>query len=158
LSEHRRFEARVRELHADRLDLIGHMAVGLAHELKQPLSAINAYLNVLRRRLLEQQVPREKGEDVLDKVTRQVVRLSEIVDNVRQFMTRGATDKAPQHLNDVVRTACEFTDAIAREAGVATTVRLDALEDLVVINKVQIQQVVANLKRTKPCKAVRPAK
>jgi two-component system, LuxR family, sensor kinase FixL len=147
LSERRRFEAHLRELHADRLDLMEHMTVGLAHELKQPLAAITAYLNILSRRLKEQRVPVEAGEDVVDKITQQVFRVSEIMDNVRQFMTRGVTDKTPQHLNDVVRTACEFTDAIAKEAGVATTVRLDAKDDLVVINKVQIQQVVVNLKR-----------
>ncbi|MGJ0508191.1 MAG: two-component system sensor histidine kinase NtrB [Methylocystis sp.] len=147
LSERRRFEAHLRELHTDRLDLIEHMSVGLAHELKQPLVAINAYLNVLRRHLKEQQIPAEKGLDVLDKITQQMFRVSEIMDNVRQFMTRGSTDKTPHHLNDVVRTACEFTDAIAKEAGVTTTVRLDAKDDLVFINKVQIQQVVVNLKR-----------
>jgi two-component system sensor kinase FixL len=147
LSERRRFEARLRGLHADRLDLIEHMSVGLAHELKQPLAAINAYLNVLRRHLKEQLISPEKAADVLNRITDQVFRVSEIVDNVRQFMARGATDKTPQHLNEVVRTACEFTDAIAREAGVATTVCLDAEDDLVVINKVQIQQVVVNLKR-----------
>jgi two-component system sensor kinase FixL len=147
LSERRRFEARLRELHADRLDLIGHMAVGLAHELKQPLAAINAYLNVLRRLFKEQHFSAELGTNVLDKITHQIFRVSDIMDNVRQFMTRGATDKTRQHLNDVVRTACEFTDAIAREAGVDTTVRFDAKEDLVVINKVQIEQVVVNLKR-----------
>lgn len=147
LSERRRFEAHLRELHADRLDLMEHMTVGLAHELKQPLAAITAYLNILSRRLKEQHVPAETGEDVVDKITQQVFRVSEIMDNVRQFMTRGVIDKTPQHLNDVVRTACEFTDTIAKEAGVATTVRLDAKADLVVINKVQIQQVVVNLKR-----------
>jgi two-component system sensor kinase FixL len=148
LSERRRFEARVRELHADRLDLIGHMAVGLAHELKQPLAAINAYLNVLRRLFKEQHFSAEQGMDVLNKVTHQIFRVSNIMDNVRQFMPRGATDKRPQHLNDVViRTACEFTDAIVREAGIETTVRLDTKDDLVVINRVQIEQVVVNLKR-----------
>jgi two-component system sensor kinase FixL len=147
LSERRRFEAHLRELHADRLDLIGHMAVGLAHELKQPLAAINAYLNTLRRLLEEHDFSAESVDDVLDKVTHQIFRVSDIMDNVRQFMTRGAIDKTPQHLNEVVRAACEFTDAIAREAGVETTVRLDAKDDRVVINKVQIEQVVVNLKR-----------
>ncbi|RTL85409.1 MAG: PAS domain S-box protein [Hyphomicrobiales bacterium] len=147
LSERRRFEAHLRELHADRLDLMEHMTVGLAHELKQPLAVITAYLNILSRRLKEQHVPADIGDEVITKITEQVFRVSDIVDNVRQFMTHGAIDKTPQHLNDVVRTACEFTDAIAKEAGVATTVRLDARDDLVVINKVQIQQVVVNLKR-----------
>jgi two-component system sensor kinase FixL len=147
LSEQRRFEARLRELHADRLDLVEHMTVGLAHELKQPLTAINAYLNLLRRRLKEPQFSAHTVEDMLDKVTQQVFRVSEIVDTTRQFSARGAIEKKPLHLNDVVRTACEFTDAIAKQAGVSTTVRLDAKNDLVMINKVQIQQVVVNLKR-----------
>lgn len=147
LSEQRRFEARLRELHADRLDLVEHMTVGLAHELKQPLTAINAYLNLLRRRLKEPQFSADTVEDMLDKMTQQVFRVSEIVDTTRQFSARGAIEKKPLHLNDVVRTACEFTDAIAKQAGVTTTVRLDAKDDLVAVNKVQIQQVVVNLKR-----------
>ena len=147
LSERRKFEARMQKLHADRLDLIEHMAIGLAHELKQPLAAMSAYLNVVRRILKEPNFSNERVEEVLDKATDQVLRLSEIMDNVRQFMARGETDKTPHNLNDVIRTACEFTDAIAKESGVTTAVHLDAENDKVVVNRVQIQQVVVNLKR-----------
>jgi two-component system sensor kinase FixL len=147
LSERRKFEARMQELHADRLDLVEHMAAGLAHELKQPLTAINTYVNVVRRLLKASQFSAENAEEILDKVADQVFRMSEIMDNVRQFMARGATDKTPQHLNEVVRTACEFTEALAKEAGIVTAAHLDAEDDRVVINKVQIQQVVVNLKR-----------
>jgi len=147
LSERRRCEARMQELHADSLDLIEHMAVGLAHELKQPLTAIDAYLHVIRRILKEPNSLTERVEDVLDKVSDQVLRLSEIMDNVRQFMALGETVKTPQNLNDVIRTACEFTDAIAKESGVTTVVRLEVENDKVLINRVQIQQVVVNLKR-----------
>lgn len=147
LSERRKFESHMQKLHADRLELIEHMAVGLAHELKQPLAAISAYLNIVRRILIQPDFPKETVMETLDKIGSQVFRVSEIMDNVRQFMARGATDRTPQHLNEVVRTACEFTDAIARESGVTTIVRLDAESDQVVINRVQIQQVIVNLKR-----------
>ena len=60
LSERRKFEALMHELHADRLDLIEHMAIGLAHELKQPLAAISAYLNVVRRILKEPNFSNER--------------------------------------------------------------------------------------------------
>jgi len=50
-------------------------------------------------------------------------------------------------LNAVFQTACEFTDALARQHNVKTTIDLAASPDMVVINKVQIQQVVVNLKR-----------
>jgi two-component system sensor kinase FixL len=145
LTERRRFEARMHDMHADRLDIIENMTVGLAHELKQPLAAINAYLNIANRLI-------KKGdlgeiEQVLDNASKQVFRVSEIVDSLRQFIARGETIKTLHHLNEVVRTACEFTDSIAKESGVATTVNLDAENDLVLINAVQIQQVIVNLKR-----------
>ena len=145
LSERRRFEARMQDLHADRLDIIENMAVGLAHELKQPLSAIDAYLHIAVR-LLEKG-DRKEIEQVLDNASKQVFRVSEIMDSLRQFIRRGETIKTVQHLNEVVRTACEFTDSIARDFGVTTTVHLDAERDQVLINRVQIQQVVVNLKR-----------
>lgn len=147
LSERRKFEARMQELHADRLNIIEHMAVGLAHELKQPLAAISAYHNVIRRALRDQDFSKEQIEQALDKAGDQVFHVSEIMDNLRQFMARGVTDRTPQHLNEVVRTACEFTDSLAKEAGVTTAVHLDAESDQVVINRVQVQQVVVNLKR-----------
>jgi two-component system sensor kinase FixL len=147
LSERRRFETRMRELHADRLGLIENMAVGLAHELKQPLAAINAYLSMARRALKEQGFVSEKADQALDSAEGQVFRVSDIVDSLRQFISRGETVKTPQSLNEVVRSACEFTDAMAKEQGIKTSVHLDATPDRVIINKVQIQQVVVNLKR-----------
>lgn len=147
LSERRKFEARMQDLHTHRLYLIEQMAVGLAHEIKQPLSAINGYLSSIRRVLNEHDLPKAKIEEALDKAIDQAFRLSEIMDNLRQFMARGGTDKTLRNLNEVVRKACEFTDALAREAGVTTAVHLEAAKDQVVINQVQIQQVVVNLKR-----------
>jgi two-component system sensor kinase FixL len=147
LSQRRRFEQGVQELQANRLDLIENMAAGLAHELKQPLAAIGAYLNFARRYLNEENPSVEKVAEILDSADAQIFRASEIMDNLRQFIARGETAKTPQNLNDVIRTACEFTDALARQHNVITTVDLAASPDLVVINKVQIQQVVVNLKR-----------
>ncbi|MGD9659550.1 MAG: sensor histidine kinase, partial [Methylocystis sp.] len=147
LSQRRRFEQGLHQLQANRIDLIENMAAGLAHELKQPLTAISAYLNFARRHLKEKNLSVEKVVELLDSADAQVFRISEIMDNLRQFIARGETAKSPQHLNAVIRTACEFTDALAREHDVKTTLDLAAAPDMVVINKVQIQQVVVNLKR-----------
>ena len=139
-------ETRMRELHGDRLKLIENMAAGLAHELNQPLSAINAYLNIARR-LLKSEQELAKVDEVLDLASRQVTRAAEIISNLRDFIAHGETDKTLQNLNDVVRTACEFTDAMAKEHQIKTTLRLNAESDRVIANRVQIQQVVVNLKR-----------
>jgi two-component system sensor kinase FixL len=145
LSERRRFEARMHDIHADRIDIIESMTAALAHELKQPLAAITAYHNIASR-LVKKGDPSEI-EQALDKASNQVLRVAEIVDSLRQFIARGETIKTLHHLNEVIRTACEFTDAMAKECGVATTVNLDAEDDLALVNRVQIQQVIVNLKR-----------
>jgi two-component system sensor kinase FixL len=148
LSERRRFETRVHELHADRIKFVTNMAAGLTHELNQPLSAINTYLNIARRLLKDNRKPTAAEVDViLDKAAAQVMRAAQIISNLREFISRGETVKTLQNLNEVVQTACEFTDAIAKEHKVRTTLRLDAARDCVVANRVQIQQVVVNLKR-----------
>ncbi|MBI5313716.1 MAG: PAS domain S-box protein [Methylocystis sp.] len=147
LSQRRQFERRLQELQSNRLDLMENMAAGLAHELKQPLTAIGAYLNFARRHLNEKVLSIEKVEEMLDGANAQVFRASEIIDNLRQFIARGETVRTLQNLNAVVRTACEFTDALAKEHHVKTSIDLEASPDTVVINKVQIQQVVVNLKR-----------
>ena len=63
------------QLRADRLNLMGDLATDLAHELNQPLAAIAAYLNALRRLL---QMPPERRsnsvEDILTKATDQCLR------------------------------------------------------------------------------------
>ncbi len=147
LSQRRQFERRLQELQSNRLDLMENMAAGLAHELKQPLTAIGAYLNFARRHLNEKTLSIEKVEEMLDGANAQVFRASEIIDNLRQFIARGEAVRTLQNLNEVVRTACEFTDALAKEHHVKTSIDLEASPDAVVINKVQIQQVVVNLKR-----------
>lgn len=147
LSQRRQFERRLQELQSNRLDLMENMAAGLAHELKQPLTAIGAYLNFARRRLNEKTLSIAKVEEMLDGANAQVFRASEIIDNLRQFIARGEAVRTLQNLNEVVRTACEFTDALAKEHHVTTSIDLEASPDAVVINKVQIQQVVVNLKR-----------
>lgn len=147
LSERRRFEARMEELHAGRLDLIENMTIGLTHELKQPLAATNFYLNIARKMLNDKSFSKDAIEQSLDNAIKQVFRVSEIMDNLRQFIARGETVKTVQSLNEVIRTACVFTETISKEQNVETMVHLEAANDRVLINRVQIQQVVINLKR-----------
>jgi len=147
LSQTRQFERRLHELQTNRFDLMENMAAGLAHELKQPLAAISAYINFALRELKQKDFSVAKVEEMLEGAHAQVFRASEIIDSLRQFIARGETVRTLQNLNAVVRTACEFTDAIAKEHNVKTTIDLEASPDTVVINKVQIQQVVVNLKR-----------
>lgn len=146
LSERKKFEARMHDLHENRLAMIENMAVSLAHELRQPLSAANAYLNTASRLLKEDERDLTLRK-AIDSAREQTFRANDILENLRQFISRGETVKTSESINEVVLHACNFTDAVARSHGVKTILRLGAQPDRVIANKVQIQQVVVNLKR-----------
>jgi two-component system sensor kinase FixL len=148
LTERCGFRTGAQDLREDRLKLAENIAAGLAHELNQPLSAINSYLDIARRLLKnKRETPVAKLQEVLDSATGQVSRAAQMISNLREYIARDKPGKSLQRLNDVVRTACEFTDPMARENKVAQTLRLDATDDRVLVNRIQIQQVVVNLKR-----------
>ena len=81
-----------------RLNELGEMASTLAHELNQPLSAIANYVQGSRRMLdrLEGEVP-PTLRGALDETAKQALRAGDIIRHLREFVTRGNTDRRPGH-------------------------------------------------------------
>ena len=153
LSERQRTEARLQELqseliHISRLTAMGEMASTLAHELNQPLSAITNYLRGTKR-LLDR---RDAGtlamiRDALDKASDQALRAGEIIRRLRDFVSRGESEFGIESVSRIVEEASALALVGAKELGVAVRFDFDRAHDLVLADKVQIQQVVLNLVR-----------
>ena len=138
----------MQRLHADRLNAMGGMATALAHEINQPLSAIMTYLAAAQRSLkAPPELRPENVEDTLAKAAAQAFRAATILKHMRQFVSRGEPDKTVHHLHDLIADACELTTAIAKAISAQTVLKLDAKDDRVLADKIQIQQVIVNLKR-----------
>lgn len=148
LTERRQTEARLQQLHTDRLVAMGGMATALAHEINQPLAASAAYLTVARRlmRRPPEQRP-ESIEDTLVKASDQIIRAGKIIRHMREFVARSEPDKTTQHLHLLIAAACELTEASAKQANVRVILDLQAEDDLILADNVQMKQVVVNLKR-----------
>ena len=69
----------------ERTGIIGQMSSMIAHELKQPLGAINNFGNGLLRRVKRGQVDLPVLEDALQEIVGQGRRAAEIVDRVRSY-------------------------------------------------------------------------
>ena len=148
LTESRGIEERMQRLHVDRLNAMGGMATALAHEINQPLSAIMTYLSAVQRSLkMPPRLRPEKVEDTLEKAATQARRAATIVKHMRQFISHGEPDKAVHHLHDLIAEACDLTNAIAKAINAQTVLNLAATNDRVLADKIQIQQVIVNLKR-----------
>lgn len=148
LSERRKIEARMQKLHAERLNAVGELAAGLAHELNQPLSATTIYLKTARRLL--QMSPDERPanvEETLDSAAAQLMRAGQIIAHLREFIARGEPDKTIQSLHELIREANELMTGEVKQADISVTFRLDAPDDRILADRVQIKQVMVNLMR-----------
>jgi len=152
LTEQQQAQRRIQDiqselLHASRLSIIGQMASTMAHGLNQPLTAVTNYLeaarHLLRRRRRCSRARRRS--DVAGGGTAE--RAGGVIRQLRQFLTKGETERRPENLNKLVEEALALALAGVRQTGVRVTLELDRtlLPDLA--DGVQIQQVVLNLVR-----------
>lgn len=131
-----------------RLNELGEMASTLAHELNQPLSAIANYVQGCRRmldKLDDELSSRMRG--ALDETAKQALRAGDIIRHLREFVTRGETDKGPEDINHLVEEAGALALVGSRERGIKSVFDFGADSNTVVADRVQIQQVLINLMR-----------
>lgn len=153
LTEQQQTQARLQELqselvHVSRLSAMGEMASALAHELNQPLAAISNYMKGSRRLLATSPDPNaDKIEAALDRAAEQAIRAGQIIRRLRSFVSRGETEKRVESVSKLVEEAGALGLVGAREQGVVLRFELDPACDLVLADRVQIQQVLVNLFR-----------
>lgn len=153
LTEQQQTQARLQELqselvHVSRLSAMGEMASALAHELNQPLSAISNYMKGSRRLLAgSTDANAPKIEVALDRAAEQAIRAGDIIRRLRDFVARDASEKRVESLSKMIEEAGALGLTGAREQGVFLRFNLDPTCDLVLADRVQVQQVLVNLFR-----------
>jgi two-component system, LuxR family, sensor kinase FixL len=131
-----------------RLNELGEMASTLAHELNQPLSAIANYVQGSRRMLdrLDGEVP-PALRAALDETAKQALRAGDIIRHLREFVTRGDTDKEPEDIMKLIEEAGALALVGSRERGIKSVFDFSDESGMVMADRVQIQQVLINLMR-----------
>ena len=151
LTERQQTEARLQELqselvHISRLTAMGEMASTLAHELNQPLSAIANYLRGSRR-LLEGTSDEKSAamRDALDKAADQAMRAGQIIRRLRDFVSRGESEQRVESITKLVEEASALALVGVKDRGIRVQFQFKPESDLVLADRVQVQQVVLNL-------------
>jgi len=126
---------------ADKLSSIGLLAAGVAHEVNTPLAVISSYTQMLAKQL--QTDPQKSG--LLEKITRQTFRASEIVNNLLNFSRTSGTEFTELDINKIIR------DTLALLEHQFKTAKIDVHSDLtdgistIQGNSGRLQQVFLNL-------------
>ena len=153
LTERQKTEARLQELqselvHISRLTAMGEMASTLAHELNQPLSAISNYLKGSKRLLEGRRDEKSTAmRDALEKAADQAMRAGQIIRRLRDFVSRGESERRVESITKLVEEASALALVGVKDRGIRVQFQFDPAVDLVLADRVQIQQVLLNLIR-----------
>lgn len=153
ITEHQQTQQRLQDLQAElifmsRFMALGEMASTLAHELNQPLTAVASYLNGARR-LLDRGRPEDQAQiaAAIDSAAEQALRAGQIIKRLREFVARGESDRHAEDLRKLIEEASALALVGAKGSGARVSFFFDPRVHLVMVDKIQIQQVILNLMR-----------
>jgi len=126
---------------ADKLSSIGLLAAGVAHEVNTPLAVISSYTQMLAKQL--QGDPQKSG--LLEKITRQTFRASEIVNNLLNFSRTSGTEFGDVDINKVINDTLALLEHQFKTAKIQVHSELTPGMSAIQGNPGRLQQVFLNL-------------
>ena len=137
--------AQAQLVHSSKLLMLGEMATGIAHELNQPLTAINNYAQGSLRRLRSGRANVDEVMGAIEQVSGQAQRAGEIIRQIRNLARKEEPKKVQTDINATVREAAGLLDSLAVRKQVDVRLKLGKRLPVVLGDAIQIQQVVLNL-------------
>lgn len=144
VTERRQLESKLAR--AAQLSLIGELAAGLAHEIKNPLAGIKGVIDIILQRRPAEDAERE----VLESVRHQIERIDRTVRELLRQSRPKPLEFKKTSLNETVRRAVQFAshqNSIKHTGGGRITTRLDLPESLFIVphDSAGIEDAVLNL-------------
>ncbi len=130
---------------ASRLITMGEMASSVAHELNQPLTAINNYCNGIISRIQSKQINEEDMLGALEKTAKQAQRAGQIIQRIRSFVKRSAPNRTPSNVQAMVDAAKELAEIEMRRRNVHLRTYVAARLPDLLVDPILIEQVLINL-------------
>jgi two-component system sensor kinase FixL len=124
------------------------MAAMIAHELSQPLTTALNSVNAARRLPGSGDAGRDLAlRELIEEAGGGIERASAIVRRLRYYIRRGSADRVPEAVAPMVEEAIAFAAVGPDALGVNISRYFDPEAPMVMVDRVQIQQVIANLVR-----------
>ena len=132
---------------ASRLITMGEMASSVAHELNQPLTAINNYCSGMVSRIKANNLSEEDLLKALEKTAHQAQRAGQIIQRIRSFVKRSEPNRTPSDVATMVSEAVELAGIEMRRRHVRLSQVLAARLPTLHVDPILIEQVLINLMR-----------
>ncbi len=136
-----RMELEAQLTQADKLSSIGLLAAGVAHEVNTPLAVISSYTQMLAKQVRDD----DRVATMLDKITQQTFRASEIVNGLLNFSRTSGTEFKELNLNEVISDTLKLLEHQFHTAQLRLETSFDDELPLILGNPGKLQQVFLNL-------------
>jgi len=124
---------------------MGEMAAAIAHELSQPLAAVQNYIEGGLQRLQRDDFSPDELAWGLRHAGSQIGRVSDIIRSIRGYVVKHELSREVTDLNDIVNEVRYFVDVKARDLSVRTAWHRSSVALPVTCERVLIGQVILNL-------------
>lgn len=128
-----------------RLMTMGEMASSIAHELNQPLAAINNYCSGTVALVKSGRGTAETLLPALEKTAQQALRAGMIVKRIREFVKRSEPKREAARVADIVADAVGLAEIEARKRRIRIVTEIRARMPIIYVDPVLIEQVLMNL-------------
>jgi signal transduction histidine kinase len=126
----------------ERLNLIGEMAAGIAHEIRNPMTTVRGYLQSF------QQKPEfSQFNSRFDLMIEELDRTNSIITEFLSLAKNKAIDRSPQNLNTIIETLLPLMESDALIHGKWILVELSTDLPVLLLDAQEIRQLILNLVR-----------
>ncbi|WP_018174277.1 sensor histidine kinase [Thioalkalivibrio sp. ALJ9] len=132
---------------AARINTMGEMASGLAHELNQPLAAIANYANGCLRHLNSNACTPDELTSPLESISSQANRAAEIIQGLRHFVNKDPPKKSLEDLNRILHSVILIARPEINLHHVQLHLDLEPELPCIEVQPIQLEQVLLNLIR-----------
>ncbi|MGZ2488154.1 signal transduction histidine kinase/CheY-like chemotaxis protein [Rhizobium pisi] len=129
----------------NRVSVMGELAASLAHELKQPISAVKIHAIACRRWLQKEPPAMEEVHPALASIIDAVDRAAQIIDRNRGLFGQSAPHQEAIDLNEVIQEIVAPICDLASHHSISVRCDLDPACPMSTADRVQLQQVLMNL-------------
>jgi PAS domain S-box-containing protein len=126
---------------ADKLSSIGLLAAGVAHEINTPLAVISSYAQMLTKQMKDD----KRLTPLLERITQQSFRASEIANGLLNFSRTSTTEFRDTDLNQVIRDTLALVEHQLKTASIHVALELNPDLPRIHGNPGKLQQVFLNL-------------
>jgi PAS domain S-box-containing protein len=137
--------ARAELAHVNRVTTMGQLAASIAHEIKQPITAVVTSANAGLGWLAAQPPDLEEVRDAFDGVIKAGNQAGQVIGRIRDLTKKAPPRKDDLKINEAILEVIALTHGEVVKNGVWLQTRLAAGLPLVQGDRIQLQQVILNL-------------